>query len=98
MGTLVQTRDELERKVEELRSFEREYRSRLKLYLENQLAELNVSAEGSGGFPVVGGAPVMAHTAPGPQPMAGGPNPFAQEAPSHSGAFQTPDGPHNDRR
>ena len=56
MGSLVQTRDELERKVEELRSFEREYRSRLKLYLENQLAELNVAAEGSGGFPIVSGA------------------------------------------
>jgi DivIVA domain-containing protein len=105
MGTLVQTRDELERKVEELRSFEREYRSRLKLYLENQLAELNVSAEGSGAFPVVGGpmvggTPAMAHAvAPGPQQMPGGPNPFApQEAPTHSGAFQAPDGSHNDRR
>ncbi len=99
MGTLVQTRDELERKVEELRSFEREYRSRLKLYLENQLAELNVSAEGSGAFPIVGGPPAMAHAAAqGGQPMAGGPNPFAQEAPNHSGAFQTPDGQHNDRR
>ncbi|WP_055483048.1 DivIVA domain-containing protein [Sphaerimonospora sp. CA-214678] len=99
MGTLVQTRDELERKVEELRSFEREYRSRLKLYLENQLAELNVSAEGSGGFPIVSGAPAMAHAvAPGPQPMAGGPNPFAQEAPQHSGGFPGADGPHNDRR
>ncbi|GIH68233.1 DivIVA domain-containing protein [Sphaerimonospora thailandensis] len=99
MGTLVQTRDELERKVEELRSFEREYRSRLKLYLENQLAELNVSAEGSGGFPIVSGAPAMAHAvAPGPQPMTGAPNPFAQENPQHSAGFPGPDGPHNDRR
>jgi DivIVA domain-containing protein len=100
MGSLVQTRDELERKVEELRSFEREYRSRLKLYLENQLAELNVSAEGSGGFPIVGGgAPAMAHAvAPGPQPMSANPNPFAQEPPQHSGAFPGSDGPHNDRR
>ncbi|GII76847.1 cell wall synthesis protein Wag31 [Sphaerisporangium rufum] len=86
MGSLVQTRDELERKVDELRSFEREYRSRLKLYLENQLAELNVAAEGSGGFPVVGGqmgggqmgggqmggAPAMSHAvAPGGQQQMG---------------------------
>ncbi|GAA0413545.1 hypothetical immunogenic protein antigen 84 [Acrocarpospora corrugata] len=108
MGSLVQTRDELERKVEELRSFEREYRSRLKLYLENQLAELNVSAEGSGGFPIVAsnqgqmpgqvsGPQQMAHAiAPGGQPMPA-PNPFGGD-PQHSGAFQNPEGPHGDRR
>ncbi|MGN9839444.1 DivIVA domain-containing protein [Nonomuraea sp. H19] len=103
MGSLVQTRDELERKVEELRSFEREYRSRLKLYLENQLAELNVSAEGSGGFPVMSGAPqgqapAMSHAVPqgGQQPLPGSPSPFGGEAPQ--GAFPGSDGPHNDRR
>lgn len=87
MGSLVQTRDELERKVEELRSFEREYRSRLKLYLENQLAELNVSAEGSGGFPVMSGgpqgqAPAMSHAVPqgGQQPLPGGPKPVRRRA------------------
>ncbi|TMR20661.1 DivIVA domain-containing protein [Nonomuraea turkmeniaca] len=102
MGSLVQTRDELERKVEELRSFEREYRSRLKLYLENQLAELNVSAEGSGGFPVMSGgpqgqAPAMSHAVQGgQQPLPGSPNPFGGEAPQ--GAFPGGDGPHNDRR
>lgn len=102
MGSLVQTRDELERKVEELRSFEREYRSRLKLYLENQLAELNVSAEGSGAFPVMSGGPVsapaMSHAVPqgGQQPLPGGPGPFGGEAPQ--GAFPGGDGPHNDRR
>ncbi|MER7370624.1 DivIVA domain-containing protein [Nonomuraea wenchangensis] len=102
MGSLVQTRDELERKVEELRSFEREYRSRLKLYLENQLAELNVSAEGSGGFPVMSGgpggqAPAM-HAVPqgGQPPLPASPNPFGGEAPQ--GAFPGGDGPHNDRR
>ncbi|GAA0942488.1 DivIVA domain-containing protein [Nonomuraea longicatena] len=101
MGSLVQTRDELERKVEELRSFEREYRSRLKLYLENQLAELNVSAEGSGGFPVMSGgpgAPSMSHAVPqsGQQQLPGGPSPFGGEAPQ--GAFPGGEGPHNDRR
>jgi DivIVA domain-containing protein len=101
MGSLVQTRDELERKVEELRSFEREYRSRLKLYLENQLAELNVAAESSGGFPIVSGPPAMSHAvAPGvQQPMQGPPNnPFGGDPSQHSGAFQGVDGPHNDRR
>ncbi|MER6001841.1 DivIVA domain-containing protein [Nonomuraea sp. NPDC051941] len=102
MGSLVQTRDELERKVEELRSFEREYRSRLKLYLENQLAELNVSAEGSGGFPVMSGgpagqAPAMSHAvSQGQPPLPGGPSPFGGEAPQ--GVFPGGDGPHNDRR
>jgi len=102
MGSLVQTRDELERKVEELRSFEREYRSRLKLYLENQLAELNVSAESSGGFPVVsgqmgGGGHAMPHPVAQPQ-IPSAPNPFAPDAPQHQGAFQGADGPHPDRR
>jgi DivIVA domain len=101
MGSLVQTRDELERKVEELRSFEREYRSRLKLYLENQLAELNVSAESSGGFPIVsgqmGGAPALSHATGQPQ-IQSTPNPFANDAPQHQGAFQGADGPHPDRR
>jgi DivIVA domain-containing protein len=101
MGSLVQTRDELERKVDELRSFEREYRSRLKLYLENQLAELNVSAESSGGFPIVsgqmGGAPALSHTGGQPQ-IQGTPNPFANDAPQHQGAFQGADGPHTERR
>ncbi|MER6830048.1 DivIVA domain-containing protein [Streptosporangium sp. NPDC000563] len=100
MGSLVQTRDELERKVEELRSFEREYRSRLKLYLENQLAELNVAAEGSGGFPIVSGPPAMSHAvAQGGQPtLQSAPNPFGGDPSQHSGAFQGVDGPHNDRR
>jgi vacuolar-type H+-ATPase subunit H len=44
MGSLVQQREELERKVDDLRAFEREYRSRLKVYLEGQLRELEVGA------------------------------------------------------
>ena len=46
MGSLVQTREELERRVDDLRAFEREYRSRLKAYLEGQLRELEASATG----------------------------------------------------
>src|SRR5579875_2492580 len=40
MGSLVQSREELERRVDDLRAFEREYRSRLKAYLEGQLRDL----------------------------------------------------------
>lgn len=106
MGSLVTTRDELERKVEELRSFEREYRSRLKLYLENQLNELSAGGEvgGSGSFGAIsgpsGGAPSMQHAMPqgGAQPLPGGQAPFGGEAPQHQGAFPGGDGPHNDRR
>ena len=50
MGSLVQTREELERKVDDLRAFEREYRSRLKAYLEGQLRELEAGATDTGGF------------------------------------------------
>ncbi|QRN79425.1 MAG: DivIVA domain-containing protein, partial [Nocardiopsis sp. BM-2018] len=41
MGSLVQQREELEHKVNVLKDFEREYRSRLKDYFERQLRELN---------------------------------------------------------
>jgi cell division septum initiation protein DivIVA len=40
MGSLVQQREDLERRVDDLRSFEREYRGRLRTYLENQLRDL----------------------------------------------------------
>jgi vacuolar-type H+-ATPase subunit E/Vma4 len=40
MGSLVQTREELERRVDDLRSFEREYRTRLQAFLEGQLKDL----------------------------------------------------------
>src|ERR1700757_462695 len=54
MGSLVQTREELERRVDDLRAFEREYRSRLKAYLEGQLRDLEAGAADSGVFPAVG--------------------------------------------
>src|SRR6266568_5151751 len=44
MGSLVQSREELERRVDDLRAFEREYRSRLKAYLEGQLRDLEAGA------------------------------------------------------
>jgi cell division septum initiation protein DivIVA len=42
MGTLVKNREEIEQRVDDLRAFEREYRSRLKVYLEGQLRDLLV--------------------------------------------------------
>jgi DivIVA domain-containing protein len=44
LGSLEQERSLLERKIDELRAFEREYRSRLKSYLEGQLRELETKA------------------------------------------------------
>jgi DivIVA domain-containing protein len=60
MGSLVQNREELERRVDDLRAFEREYRSRLKAYLDGQLRDLEAGAADSGVFPAV--------AATGPQP------------------------------
>ena len=56
MGSLVQTREELERRVDDLRAFEREYRSRLKAYLEGQLRDLEAGVTDSGTFPAMGPA------------------------------------------
>jgi DivIVA domain-containing protein len=44
LGSLEQERSTLERKIDELRAFEREYRSRLKSYLEGQLRDLEAKA------------------------------------------------------
>jgi hypothetical protein len=40
MNTISQQRSVLEGRLEQLRTFEREYRTRLKTYLESQLEEL----------------------------------------------------------
>src|SRR6201994_3870269 len=56
MGSLVTQREELERRVDDLRAFEREYRSRLKAYLEGQLRDLEAGAPDSGTFPAMSGA------------------------------------------
>jgi DivIVA domain-containing protein len=53
MGSLVQQREELERRVDDLRAFEREYRSRLKAYLEGQLRDLEAGVTDTGTFPAV---------------------------------------------
>ncbi|MFF5257564.1 DivIVA domain-containing protein [Actinomadura viridis] len=77
MGSLVQQREELEREVDNLRAFEREYRSRLKVYLEGQLRELDAASTETGGFPTVpgGGGAQM--------PQSGGPQTGPQSAIPH---------------
>ena len=51
MGSLVQSREELERRVDDLRMFEREYRVRQIAYLEGLLNELRSGVPDSGVFP-----------------------------------------------
>jgi len=62
MGVLDQERIALEKRVDELRVFEREYRQKLKSYIEGQLRELDTAAPvqvtGSQGF----SAPVIEQT------------------------------------
>jgi DivIVA domain-containing protein len=63
LGSLEQERSLLERKIDELKSFEREYRSRLKSYLENQLRELDNKGQ------VMPNRTPVAAAAGGPQPL-----------------------------
>jgi DivIVA domain-containing protein len=100
MGSLVQSREELERRVDDLRAFEREYRSRLKAYLEGQLRDLEAGVTDSGTFPAMPPA-----TAPAPPQLPAGlgqsamrnglagPAPTAAQyaVPEHAGGFR-PDG------
>lgn len=55
MGTLVQQREELEHKLDDLRAFESEYRTRLKDYFERQLRDLEAGASDGGPLPSTGG-------------------------------------------
>jgi DivIVA domain-containing protein len=86
LGSLEQERSLLERKIDELRAFEREYRSRLKSYLEGQLRELESKAAV---VPTRGGQPAQAATvgaaqAPysGPLPTRGGYSDQGSEQPA----------------
>src|SRR5215468_3621345 len=100
MGSLVQSREELERRVDDLRAFEREYRSRLKAYLEGQLRDLEAGAADSGVFPAVTGpqSPVPAGIGRnGGQPSVTGSYPPPAESVSHGGFHPADSGPH-DRR
>jgi DivIVA domain-containing protein len=103
MGSLVQTREELERRVDDLRAFEREYRSRLKAYLEGQLRDLEAGVTDSGTFPTMGSAtqPSMP-PALAPSGARSGPGTGQYGVPEvvpHSGGFRTSEGaPSRDRR
>jgi hypothetical protein len=100
MGSLVQQREELERRVDDLRAFEREYRSRLKAYLEGQLRDLEAGATDSGTFPTVGGpqSPVGAglrmDSRNGGQPAVTG----AYAGPSEPTGYHPSDSSAHDRR
>jgi DivIVA domain-containing protein len=97
IGTLETERSALERKVEQLRAFEREYRTRLKSYLEGQLRELEGrGSEAPGGQQSGGGQPGGGQPGGG-QPGGGQPqaqparSPFSPGAPVGGG--EGPGGP-----
>jgi len=76
LGSLEQERSLLERKIDELRAFEREYRSRLKSYLEGQLRELEAKAavvpgRGAAAPAAVGASVQPAYNSSGPLPTRG---------------------------
>src|SRR5580658_7357418 len=105
MGSLVQSREELERRVDDLRAFEREYRSRLKAYLEGQLRDLEAGVTETGGFPTVGAGSQPPMPAALSAPVGGrnggqGPSQYGvPEVVPHSGGFRTTEGaPSRDRR
>jgi DivIVA domain-containing protein len=103
MGSLVQQREELERRVDDLRAFEREYRSRLKAYLEGQLRDLEAGATDSGTFPAVTGPQSsvgagMRMESRNGQPAVTGAYVGSSEPAGHSGGFHPADGPAHDRR
>src|SRR5579875_646205 len=94
MGSLVQSREELERRVDDLRAFEREYRSRLKAYLEGQLRDLEAGVTESGTFPTMTppsppqlpaglGQPSIRNGATGPAPTAS-----QYAVPEHAGGYR----------
>jgi DivIVA domain-containing protein len=104
MGSLVQSREELERRVDDLRAFEREYRSRLKAYLEGQLRDLEAGAADSGVFPAVGTGPQQSPVGVGMGRLdmrngsqAAGYQPMP-EAVAHNGGFHPTDAGQHDRR
>jgi DivIVA domain-containing protein len=102
MGSLVQQREELERRVDDLRAFEREYRSRLKAYLEGQLRDLEAGVTDSGTFPTMGSSPQPALQGGLAQPVGrnGGQATGQYAVPEvHAGGFRAGEGaPTRERR
>jgi len=95
----VQQREELERRVDDLRAFEREYRSRLKAYLEGQLRDLEAGATDSGTFPAMPGSPPvgagMRMDSRNGQPAVTG---AYVGSPEPAGGYHPADSPPHDRR
>jgi DivIVA domain-containing protein len=69
---LEQERQKLEYRIEELRNFERDYRAKLKGYIEGQLRELDANnALAATGASAFGAAPQAAQAQPAPQAFPG---------------------------
>src|SRR6266542_4595924 len=105
MGSLVQQREELERRVDDLRAFEREYRSRLKAYLEGQMRDLEAGATDSGAFPAMGSGPdssvssgMSRMEARNGQPSIASPYTPQPEPVPHTGGFHPSESAQHDRR
>ncbi len=106
MGSLVQSREELERRVDDLRAFEREYRSRLKAYLEGQLRDLEAGAADSGVLPsAVTGPQTSVPAGMGRMDVRNGGQPTVApsyagvpESVAHNGGFRPSDSSQHDRR
>jgi cell division septum initiation protein DivIVA len=92
LGTLEEERAALQRKVEQLRNFEREYRSRLKAYLEDQLKQLEAKASAGGSAPdaqAQGGSTGQAEVTPLPTRSGTG-YPSGGEGSDRQGQSETP--------
>src|SRR5512146_427351 len=105
MGSLVQSREELERRVDDLRAFEREYRSRLKAYLEGQLRDLEAGATDSGVFPAMQASPPppavpagMGRMERNGQPSVPPSYPPQPDPVPHTGGFHPSEAAQHDRR
>lgn len=70
ISALDQERTTLERRIDELRTFERDYRKGLKSYIEGQLRDLDAPVQGGGAAPRSGAA-VNAGGVPAPVPAGG---------------------------
>lgn len=78
LGSLEQEREELENRIEGLRTFEREYRQKLKSYIEGQLSELDSASN------VLTSTPAAPAAQPEPQFAAA---PVAAAAPQYGEQF-----------
>lgn len=80
ISALDQERTTLERRIDELRTFERDYRKGLKSYIEGQLRDLDAPVQGGGSAPR-SGASVNAGGVPAPVPAGGSDDSSSQGQP-----------------